>query len=68
MLWSLAAYLTRELPLVKVLTVMSKTHIAFRPYNTLRGEQTAMKSERDLHDKTKPLLNILQDKQIAEVI
>ncbi|KAG5501454.1 hypothetical protein JKF63_03283 [Porcisia hertigi] len=67
MLWTLAAYLARDLPLVKVHTIMSARSSARNPHHTLRGEHNPLTSTSDLYNKSTPFLQSLRSKELRSV-
>ncbi|GET89751.1 hypothetical protein, conserved [Leishmania tarentolae] len=67
MLWTLAAYLARDVPLVKVHTIMSRRSRARNPQHTLRGEHSPLTSTGDLYNKSTPLLQALRSKELRAV-
>ncbi|CAJ1027831.1 hypothetical protein, conserved [Leishmania lindenbergi] len=67
MLWTLAAYLARDVPLVKVHTIMSSRSAARNPQHTLRGEHSPLTSTDDLYNKSTPLLQSLRSKELRAV-
>ncbi|AYU79985.1 hypothetical protein LdCL_270015500 [Leishmania donovani] len=67
MLWTLAAYLARDVPLVKVHTIMSSRSRARNPQHTLRGEHSPLTSSGDLYNKSTPLLQSLRSKELRAV-
>ncbi|CCW71088.1 unnamed protein product [Phytomonas sp. Hart1] len=67
-LWTLAAFFARELPLVKVLTLISRTSLASRPYHYLKGEHSPLSAgEEDLYRQNVPLLQALRSKELRAV-
>ncbi|KPI87692.1 hypothetical protein ABL78_3230 [Leptomonas seymouri] len=67
MLWTLAAYLARDLPLVKVHTVISKLSPARNPHHMLKAEFSPVASTTDLYDASTPLLQSLRSKELRSV-
>lgn len=66
MLWTMAAWLAREVPLVKVHTVMSSHSIARFPYRHLRssGRYTPHTRSEDVYRRDTPLLQSLYSKEL----
>ncbi|EAN79140.1 uncharacterized protein TEOVI_000280200 [Trypanosoma equiperdum] len=67
MLWTVAAFLARELPLVKVHTLMHSNCTARTPYRFLKGGHNLLVSSRSLYDKGAPLLSSLHSKELRLV-
>ncbi|KPA80921.1 putative mitochondrial hypothetical protein [Leptomonas pyrrhocoris] len=67
MLWTLAAYLARDLPLVKVHTIMSKLSPARNPHHMLKAEFSPVARTTDLYDASTPLLRSLRSKELRSV-
>ncbi|KAG5475594.1 hypothetical protein LSCM4_04176 [Leishmania orientalis] len=67
MLWTLAAYLARDVPLVKVHTIMSSRCGARSPQHTMRGEHSPLTLSGDLYNKSTPLLQSLRSKELRAV-
>lgn len=67
MLWTLAAFFARDLPLVKVNTIMAASSEARNPYNTLKGEHSPLTSRGDLYNSSTPLLQSLRSKELRSV-
>ncbi|ORC91690.1 uncharacterized protein TM35_000052860 [Trypanosoma theileri] len=67
MLWSIAAFFARELPLVKVHTLMHSDCTARTPYRFLKGQHHLLSSTNSLYDKDAPLLSALYSKELKLV-
>ncbi|KAH9593019.1 hypothetical protein LSM04_004674 [Trypanosoma melophagium] len=67
MLWSIAAFFARELPLVKVHTLMHSDCTARTPYRFLKGQHNLLNSTNSLYDKNAPLLSALHSKELKLV-
>ncbi|RNF11973.1 uncharacterized protein Tco025E_06543 [Trypanosoma conorhini] len=66
-LWTIAAFFAREMPLVKVHTLMHSDCTARTPYRFLKGRHNLLTSSRSLHDKDAPLLSALHSKELKLV-
>ncbi|KAG5475337.1 hypothetical protein LSCM1_03450 [Leishmania martiniquensis] len=66
-LWTLAAYFARDVPLVKVHTIMSSRCSARSPQHTMRGEHSPLTSTGDLYNKSTPFLQSLRSKELRAV-
>ncbi|KAG8346040.1 hypothetical protein ERJ75_000193700 [Trypanosoma vivax] len=67
MLWTVAAYVARELPLVKMYTLIDKNCPACTPYRFLKGGHNLLVSSYSLYDKEAPLLSALYSKELRLV-
>nr|CCC94757.1 conserved hypothetical protein [Trypanosoma congolense IL3000] len=67
MLWTVAAFFARELPLVKVHTLIHSGCTARNPYRFLKGGHNLLVSSFSLHDKEAPLLSSLYSKELKLV-
>lgn len=67
MLWTVAAFFARHLPLVKVHTLMSGGSTARNPHHTLKGEHSPLTTSMDLYNKETPLLRALRSKELRAV-
>ncbi|RNE99801.1 hypothetical protein TraAM80_07993 [Trypanosoma rangeli] len=66
-LWTIAAFFAREMPLVKVHTLMHSDCTARTPYRFLKGRHNLLVSSRSLYDKDAPLLSALYSKELRLV-
>jgi len=66
-LWTVAAYCAREMPLLKVHTLMSSTSIARNPHHFLKGEHSPLTRSTDLYDPSLPLLRALRSKELRSI-
>ncbi|KAF8298830.1 hypothetical protein TcYC6_0074090 [Trypanosoma cruzi] len=66
-LWSVAVFFARELPLVKVRTLMHSDCTARTPYRFLKGRHNLLVSSHSLYDKDAPLLSALHSKELRLV-
>lgn len=67
MLWTLAAYLARDLPLVKVHTVISRLSPARNPHHMLKAEFSPVADATDLYNASTPLLQSLRSKELRSL-
>jgi hypothetical protein len=67
MLWTVAAYLARDLPLVKVHTIISRLSPARHPQHMLKAEFSPAGSATDLYNASTPLLQSLRSKELRSV-
>eukprot|EP00796_Vickermania_ingenoplastis_P008705 gene8705-6121_t len=67
MLWTVAAFLAREIPLVKVHTLLHPFSIARRPYHMLKGGHSTLRSTEDLYNRATPLLAAMSSKLLPSV-
>ncbi|KEG13484.1 hypothetical protein DQ04_00981140 [Trypanosoma grayi] len=67
MLWTVAAFFARELPLVRVLTLLHGNNAARSPHRFLKGAHNLLSSSRSLYDRDAPLLAALHSKELKLV-
>lgn len=67
MLWTVAAFFARELPLLRVNTLMSSRSTARDPHKHLKGEHSPLTATTDLYSRDVPLLQSLRSKELRSV-
>lgn len=67
MLWTLAAYLARDLPLVKVHTIISRRSTARNPHHFLHADMNPAASTSDIYNPSTPLLQSLRSKELRSM-
>lgn len=67
MLWTLAALFAREMPLVKVHTLMSRTSLTYSSFHRQHGGHSPLARASDLFNPSVPLLSALRGKELTSV-